>query len=90
MEQQAKYAGWFAVGAGLGAALALLFAPSSGEQTRKRLKDKVSRTKQQISESVEDITDELEEAREVPQNRLSNSKVLEEGLNTLVKYNKEQ
>jgi gas vesicle protein len=85
MEQQAKQTGWFFIGAGIGMAIAMLLAPASGEETRRRLKDRLQRGRENIEGAAESAADAidgaLEEARDNPTNRLAKSKALEEGLN---------
>jgi gas vesicle protein len=46
---------WFLTGAVLGAAAALLFAPESGERTRRRLVKQAKRGTEAISESGRDV-----------------------------------
>ena len=60
--------GPFILGLALGAGIALLMAPKSGEETRREIADKVSRAKDAAREAVgelgEVIGNTLEEARE--------------------------
>jgi gas vesicle protein len=46
---------WFAGGALLGAAVALLLAPQTGEDTRRQLKDQAERGRKALSESSQEI-----------------------------------
>lgn len=46
---------WFVTGAMVGGAVALLFAPESGERTRRRLAKHARRSSQVISESGRDV-----------------------------------
>ena len=48
---------WFFAGASIGAAIALLYAPKSGEETRRLLKDKALESKNALAESSRDIVD---------------------------------
>lgn len=48
---------WFAGGLLLGAAVALLLAPETGESTRRRLATQASRGQKALSESGQDIVD---------------------------------
>ncbi len=48
---------WFVAGAALGATLALLFAPTSGEVTRRRLGRTAERSRDYVSEAGRDVLD---------------------------------
>jgi gas vesicle protein len=48
---------WFFAGAALGATIALLYAPQSGEETRKQIKGAALRGADQIAESGRQIAD---------------------------------
>jgi len=48
---------WFVAGASLGATLALLFAPQSGEKTRRYLGKQARRTGSRLAEVSEDAID---------------------------------
>lgn len=48
---------WFFAGAAIGAAIALLYAPKSGEDTRRLLKDKALEGKTALTENTRDILD---------------------------------
>ncbi len=49
----------FLGGALVGACAALLFAPSSGEETRKKIKDTVDKEYQSLKESLNNLKDNL-------------------------------
>ena len=51
---------WFLLGAAVGAGLGLLFAPQSGERTRRELAARGRRLKSQAEDVVEDVTEELQ------------------------------
>ena len=48
---------WFFAGAAIGAAIALLYAPKSGEDTRRLLKDKALEGKTALTENTRNILD---------------------------------
>lgn len=48
---------WFFAGAAIGAAIALLYAPASGEETRKRIGETASRGKDLLGEHSRDIVE---------------------------------
>jgi len=48
---------WFLVGASVGAAIALLFAPASGKETRRYLTKKTGEGKDALLETGKDILD---------------------------------
>jgi gas vesicle protein len=52
---------WFFAGASIGAAIALLYAPKSGEETRRLLKDKALEGKDALAGSSRDIVDKSRE-----------------------------
>jgi gas vesicle protein len=51
----------FLLGGAIGAALALLYAPSSGEETRRRMREGVDRAKGRVREGYESALEEAEE-----------------------------
>jgi gas vesicle protein len=55
----------FLVGAVSGAALALMFAPAAGEETRKFLKDKAREGRDRAADAVEKGREVVKEGREV-------------------------
>ena len=50
---------WFLLGAALGAGLGILFAPQSGERTRRELADRGRRFGETAEEAIEGVTDEV-------------------------------
>jgi len=55
MDKKLAAVGCFAVGAGVGAALGLLFAPRAGKHTRARLRSSANRTIHRVEEIGEDV-----------------------------------
>ncbi len=51
----------FLLGGLIGAGLALLYAPSSGEETRKRLKEQMAKQGDELNEIYESAVDTVEE-----------------------------
>jgi gas vesicle protein len=49
--------GWFLTGAFIGAAIAILYAPKSGKQTRQYLADKVHQSKDAVADSSKNIVE---------------------------------
>jgi gas vesicle protein len=49
---------WFVAGASIGATLALLFAPQSGEETRYYLKKQAKKGRKRLAEVGEDLIDQ--------------------------------
>lgn len=50
---------WFLAGALIGAAVAILYAPQSGERTRREISRKAKRLREDMSERLEDVRDEV-------------------------------
>lgn len=48
---------WFLAGAAIGATVALLFAPQSGVETRRRIKQKASEGRDALGETGRDLAD---------------------------------
>ena len=48
---------WFTIGALFGAGIALLYAPASGEETRKKMKKQVNKSKEAIAERGHELMD---------------------------------
>jgi gas vesicle protein len=55
---------WFFAGAAIGAAIALLYAPASGEETRRRIGETASKGKERLGEHSRDIVDKGKELYE--------------------------
>jgi len=56
--------GWFVLGATLGAGLALLFAPASGEETRRRIRREAGKLKERAEDAIDDLSYEYDRVRE--------------------------
>ena len=54
-EEDVRSLVWFLAGLGVGVAVALLFAPQSGRDTRRMLARTAERSKDYLSESAEDL-----------------------------------
>ncbi len=52
---------WFFAGAALGATVALLFAPQTGEETRRIIKDQANRGKDRLGDTGRDLADRSRE-----------------------------
>ncbi|MCS7026863.1 MAG: YtxH domain-containing protein [Bryobacteraceae bacterium] len=61
-EDHTSRVAWFVAGAALGAAIALLFAPASGAETRRRLGESAERGKEKLGESGREL---MERGREI-------------------------
>ena len=53
--------GWLLFGAAVGAGLALLFAPASGAETRRRITRSARRLKETAADALDEIRDEFED-----------------------------
>jgi gas vesicle protein len=60
----AERVGWLLIGAGIGAGIALLYAPVSGEETRKLIRRKAEGARDTIAEAGEQVRDRVVEAGE--------------------------
>ncbi|MBI4164797.1 MAG: YtxH domain-containing protein [Acidobacteria bacterium] len=60
--KSAKYIGLFVVGAGIGAGLALLFAPRTGKDTRRYLARRAEEGKEYVSNTSRDLLRQAEDA----------------------------
>ena len=56
-EETTNTLGWFLAGAVIGAAVAILYAPKSGKDTRQYLTDKTQQGRDAVSETGKDIAD---------------------------------
>jgi len=61
IEQHSAGAAPFLVGLALGAGLALLFAPSSGTETRRQIKQRAMRVRRAAEQVANDVTDTVSE-----------------------------
>lgn len=52
---------WFLTGAAIGAAVAILYAPQSGKDTRRYITDRAQQGKQAVSDTSKDIVDASKE-----------------------------
>ena len=57
LEDNAKSAVWFLAGASIGAAIALLYAPAAGHETRRKIGNKAAEHRDKIVESGKDLMD---------------------------------
>lgn len=55
-DNTSKFA-WFFAGAAIGAAIALLYAPASGAETRRKLSDTASKGREKLSASGRELID---------------------------------
>ena len=53
--------GWLLLGAAVGAGLALLFAPASGAETRRRISRSARRLKETAADALDEIRDEFDD-----------------------------
>lgn len=56
-EDNAKNVVWFLTGAALGAAIALLYAPAAGHETRRKISRKAAEHRDRVVESGKDLMD---------------------------------
>lgn len=56
--------GWFVIGAALGAGIALLYAPRSGEETRREIGRRWDDLKEEAEEKFEELQEGFEEGKE--------------------------
>ena len=56
--------GWFLLGAALGAGAALLLAPASGEETRRRISRGARRLKDSAADALDELRDEWDDIRD--------------------------
>lgn len=62
-EQSSRMITGFMLGAVVGAGIALLLAPATGEETRRRLKETASRLRENADEAIDHVRERFEEAR---------------------------
>jgi gas vesicle protein len=55
--EEGRKLGWFLVGAALGGAVALLYAPKSGRETREYIKKKAGEGKEVLAETGKEVLD---------------------------------
>ncbi|MCU0287899.1 MAG: YtxH domain-containing protein [Acidobacteria bacterium] len=74
---------WFLAGAVIGAGVALLYAPQSGVETRRKIKDASSKVAEDIREKYEKISDDarrsMEQMKASAEKAMGNVKSLFEG-----------
>jgi gas vesicle protein len=56
-ENNTSNALWFVAGVAVGATIALLFAPASGEETRRRIAETAGRGREKLSETGRELAD---------------------------------
>ena len=64
MSDKKGFLGGIVFGAVVGAALGLLFAPDSGKETRRKIKDKVEKGKEVAEDSKEKIDDMISRTKD--------------------------
>ncbi len=52
---------WFLAGAAIGSAIALLYAPASGDETRRKIGEAANRGRDRLNESGRDLVDKGKE-----------------------------
>ena len=63
MSNGLKYAGIALAGGVVGAALGLLYAPASGEETRRRLAHRVEQEKEALRRRTQQVQEQVRESR---------------------------
>ena len=63
-EEGASSIGWFILGAAIGAGVALLLAPTSGEDTRRRIARGARRVKETALDALEELRDEFDDIKD--------------------------
>jgi gas vesicle protein len=63
-EQGSSSVGWFILGAAIGAGVALLMAPSSGEETRRRISRGARRLRDTAGDALDDLRDEWHDLKD--------------------------
>lgn len=78
IERRSGGVGAFLAGLAIGAGLALLYAPQSGEETREGIRRGVRRAKKTVTDTVDEVqtrvTDAFENAREQVENRIETAR----------------
>jgi gas vesicle protein len=74
---------WFVAGAAIGAGVALLYAPQSGAETRKKIKDASGKVAEDVKEQYEKISNEakksIDQVKATAEKAMSNVKNFFEG-----------
>lgn len=80
---------WFLAGAAIGAGVALLYAPQSGVETRRKIKDASGRVAEDIKEKYEKISDDarrsIEQVKANAEKAMGNVKNFFEGAKDNIK-----
>ena len=66
--------GWLLFGAAVGAGVALLFAPASGAETRRRISRSARRLKETAADALDEIRDEFEDLSDAAADKLDEVK----------------
>src|SRR5262245_59297212 len=66
--------GWLLLGAAVGAGLALLFAPASGAETRRRISRSARRLKETAADALDEIRDEFDDLTDKASEKLDEVK----------------
>lgn len=74
MRQEGKLFGAFVIGGLIGASVALLYAPKSGEETRRNIKRRAKELKKKAVRAAEDLYEEIEELSETLRRRIDEMK----------------
>lgn len=74
MREEGKLLAAFLIGGLIGAAAALLYAPKSGEETRREIKKRAKDLKKKTVRAAEDLYEEIEELSETLKRRIEELK----------------
>ncbi|GAB6183366.1 YtxH domain-containing protein [Thermodesulfovibrio hydrogeniphilus] len=74
MREEGKILAAFLLGGVIGAAFALLYAPKSGEETRREIKKKAKELKKKTVRAAEDIYEEMEEISDMIKRKMKELK----------------
>jgi gas vesicle protein len=66
--------GWLLLGAAVGAGMALLFAPASGAETRRRISRSARRLKETAADALDEIRDEFDDLTDKASEKLDEVK----------------